>query len=143
MTWSTSSMGGCTRFLRRSLETGRQACRVKPGGGGEDHFDLLVVQRKRLLGSFFARGIARNTTAWVATSRQIEADLTRWGVPREGVHAIPNGVDIPKDLAPPTRNGVVHFLSMGRLEPEKAVDQTDPGFRRAAGGCARPSDDSG
>jgi glycosyltransferase involved in cell wall biosynthesis len=101
---------------------------VKPGGGGEDHFDLVVVQRKRLLGSFFARGIARNTTAWVATSRQIEADLTRWGVSREGVHAIPNGVEIPKDLAPPTRNGVVHFLSMGRLEPEKAVDQTIRAF---------------
>jgi glycosyltransferase involved in cell wall biosynthesis len=101
---------------------------VKPGGGGEDHFDLSVVQRKRLLGSFFARAIARNTTAWVATSRQIEADLTRWGVPRERVHAIPNGVEIPRDLARPMRNGVVHFLSMGRLEAEKAVDQTIRAF---------------
>jgi len=101
---------------------------IKPGGGGEDHFDLSVVQRKRLLGSFFARTIARNTTAWVATSRQIEEDLGRWGVPPERVHAIPNGVDIPRNLAPPTRNGVVHFLSMGRLEPEKAVDQTIRAF---------------
>jgi len=101
---------------------------VKPGRGGKDHFDLLVVQRKRLLGSFFARGIAHNTTAWVATSREIAADLARWGVSRERVHAIPNGVEIPMDLAPPTRNGVVHFLSMGRLEPEKAVDQTIRAF---------------
>jgi glycosyltransferase involved in cell wall biosynthesis len=101
---------------------------VKPGGGGQNHFDLSVVQRKRLLGPFFACAIARNTTAWVATSRQIEADLTRWGVPRERVHAIPNGVEIPRDLAPPTRNGVLHFLSMGRLEPEKAVDQTIRAF---------------
>ena len=34
---------------------------VKPGRGGQDHFDLLVVQRKRLLGPFFARGIAPTT----------------------------------------------------------------------------------
>jgi len=101
---------------------------VKPGGGGEDHFDLSVVERKRLLGSFFARAIARNTTAWVATGRQIEADLIRWGVPPECVHAIPNGVEIPSNLAPPLRNGVVHFLSMGRLEAEKAVDQTIRAF---------------
>ena len=101
---------------------------VKPGRGGEDHFDLLVVQRKRLLGSFFARCIARNTTAWVANSREIAADLSRWGVPRERVHAIPNGVDIPEDGAPPSRNGVVQFLSMGRLDAEKAVDQTIRAF---------------
>ena len=101
---------------------------VKPGRGGKDHFDLLVVQRKRLLGSFFARGIAHNTTAWVATSREIEADLVRWGVSRERVHAIPNGVEIPMDLAPPARNGVVHFLSMGRLDTEKAVDLTIHAF---------------
>jgi glycosyltransferase involved in cell wall biosynthesis len=101
---------------------------VKPGGGGEDHFDLAVVQRKRLLGSFFARAIATNTVAWVATGQQIEADLMRWGVPRDRVHPIPNGVEIPRHLAAPTPNGVVHFLSMGRLEPEKAVDQTIRAF---------------
>ena len=54
---------------------------VKPGRGGETHFDLLVVQRKRLLGSFFARGIARNTTAWIANSREIAADLVTLGRP--------------------------------------------------------------
>jgi glycosyltransferase involved in cell wall biosynthesis len=101
---------------------------VKLGRGGKDHFDLLVVQRKRLLGPFFARGIARNTTAWVATSREIEADLERWGVSRERVHTIPNGVEIPMDLVPPARNGVVHFLSMGRLDTEKAVDLTIHAF---------------
>ena len=55
---------------------------VKPGRGGETHFDLSVVQRKRLLGPFFARRIARNTTAWVANSREIAADLSGWGVPQ-------------------------------------------------------------
>ena len=48
---------------------------VKPGRGGEVSFDLSVVRRKRLLGSFFARSIARNTTAWVANSKEIAADL--------------------------------------------------------------------
>jgi glycosyltransferase involved in cell wall biosynthesis len=101
---------------------------VKPGRGGEAHFDLSVVRRKRLLGSFFARGIARNTSSWVANTQEIAADLTRWGVPSERVHAIPNGIDIPEDGGRQPRNGVVHFLSMGRLDAEKAVDQTIRAF---------------
>ena len=101
---------------------------VKPGRGGKDHFDLLVVQHKRLLGSFFARCIAHNTTAWVANSREIAADLSRWGVPSERVHAIPNGVEIPEYGGPQSRNGVVEFVSMGRLDVEKAVDQTIRAF---------------
>jgi glycosyltransferase involved in cell wall biosynthesis len=110
---------------------------VKPGRGGKDHFDLLVVQRKRLLGSFFARCITHNTTAWVANSREIAADLSRWGVPSERVHAIPNGVEIPEDEGPKSRNGVVEFVSMGRLDVEKAVDQTIRAFATLpAGGPA-------
>jgi glycosyltransferase involved in cell wall biosynthesis len=101
---------------------------VKPGRGGEAHFDLSVVRRKRLLGSLFARGIARNTTAWVANSEAIAADLAHWGVPRERVHAIPNGIDIPGEVGQQPKNGVVHFLSMGRLDREKAVDQTIRAF---------------
>ena len=101
---------------------------VKPGRGGETHFDLSVVRRKRLLGPLFARGIARNTTAWVANSREIAADLSGWGIPRERIHAIPNGIDIPEDRPRQTGNGVVHFLSMGRLDAEKAVDQTIRAF---------------
>jgi glycosyltransferase involved in cell wall biosynthesis len=101
---------------------------VRPGRGGEAHFDLSVVQRKRLLGPFFARGIARNTTAWVANTREIVADLSRWGVPRERVHAIPNGIDIPEDGRRPRSNGLVQFLSMGRLDSEKRVDQTIRAF---------------
>jgi glycosyltransferase involved in cell wall biosynthesis len=101
---------------------------VKPGRGGEAHFDLSVVRRKRLLGPFFAGRIARNTTAWVANSREIAADLARWGVLRERVHVIPNGIDIPDDGRRKAGNGVVRFLSMGRLDSEKAVDQTIRAF---------------
>ena len=101
---------------------------VKPGRGGETHFDLSVVQRKRLLGSFFARAIARNTTAWVANSQAIAADLARWAIPGERVHVIPNGIEIPAEGKRQSRNGVVHFVSMGRLDADKAVDQTIRAF---------------
>jgi len=72
--------------------------------------------------------IARNTTAWVANSKEIAADLMCWGIPSERVHTIPNGVEIPDDEEQRSRNGVVHFVSMGRLEVEKAVDQTIRAF---------------
>ena len=103
---------------------------VKPGRGGETHFDLSMVQRKRLVGSFVAQRIASNTTAWVANSREIAADLSCWGVPRERIHSIPNGIDIPAHGRRRSSNGVVHFLSMGRLDAEKAVDQTIRAFAR-------------
>jgi glycosyltransferase involved in cell wall biosynthesis len=109
---------------------------VKPGRGGDAHFDLSVVRRKRLLGPLFARGIANNTTAWVANSREIAADLSGWGIPRERVHAIPNGIDTPENPPRQTGNGVVHFLSMGRLDADKAVDQTIRAF------AALPADTS-
>jgi glycosyltransferase involved in cell wall biosynthesis len=101
---------------------------VKPGRGGETHFDLSVVQRKRLLGPFFARAIARNTTAWVANTQAIAKDLARWAIPRERVHVIPNGIDLPEEGGRQSRNGVVHFVSMGRLDVDKAVDQTIRAF---------------
>jgi glycosyltransferase involved in cell wall biosynthesis len=101
---------------------------VKPGRGGDAHFDLSVVRRKRLLGPFFARCIERNTTVWIANSREIAADLLRWGVPSERVHAIPNGVEIPEGGRRQPSNGVVRFLSMGRLDAEKAIDQTIRAF---------------
>jgi glycosyltransferase involved in cell wall biosynthesis len=101
---------------------------VKPGRGGSASFDLAVVRRKRLFGSAFARSIARNTTVWVANSQAIAADLARWGVPSDHVHVIPNGVEIPDRAERRSRNGVVHFVSMGRLEAEKAVDQTIRAF---------------
>jgi glycosyltransferase involved in cell wall biosynthesis len=101
---------------------------VKPGRGGETHFDLSVVHRKRLLGSFFARAIARDTTAWIANSQAIAGDLARWAIPGERVHVIPNGIEIPAEEGRQSRNGVIHFVSMGRLDAEKAVDQTIRAF---------------
>ena len=98
---------------------------VKPGRAGEPYFDLAVVRRKRLFGSFFEHAIASNTVAWIANSRDIMADLTEWGVPPERIHCIPNGIHVPDSIVhAPTTNGTVALLSMGRLDPEKAVDQS-------------------
>ena len=41
---------------------------------------------------------------------------------------IPNGVEIPDNEARQSSNGVVRFVSMGRLDAEKAVDQTIRAF---------------
>lgn len=96
---------------------------IKPGRGGEEHFDLSVVRRKRLFGRFFARAIRSGATAWVANSREIAEDLERWSVPPERVHAIPNGVAVPGDGGCGMDDGITRFLCMGRLDPEKGVDQ--------------------
>ena len=113
---------------------------VKPGRGGETHFDLSVVQRKRLLGPFFARAIARNTTAWVANSQEIAGDLSRWGVPRSACihsqrHRRSGGW---RRQVKQWRRPV---LSMGRLDADKAVDQTIRAFRRLSADTRRSPDD--
>jgi glycosyltransferase involved in cell wall biosynthesis len=96
---------------------------IKLGRGGPEHFDLSVVSRKRLFGSFFARQIARHPIAWVANSQEITKDLQNWPIPCERIHAIPNGVAIPEEIGPRDNEGMTRFLFMGRLDPEKAIDQ--------------------
>jgi glycosyltransferase involved in cell wall biosynthesis len=101
---------------------------VKLGRGGEKYFDLSVVRGKRLLGPFFVKRIVRYTTAWVANSREIINDLRNWSVPLDRIHAIPNGIAVPESPCLHSKNGVIQFLSMGRLDPEKAVDQVIHAF---------------
>jgi glycosyltransferase involved in cell wall biosynthesis len=101
---------------------------VKLGGGGEGHFDLYVVHSKRLLGRFFARRIVRYTTAWVASSREIVGNLRDWSVPCNRIHAIPNGVAVPENLEFRRSDGIIRFVSMGRLDREKAVDHAIRAF---------------
>jgi glycosyltransferase involved in cell wall biosynthesis len=96
---------------------------VKLGRGGDKHFDLSAVRRQRLFGFFFSTRIARDTTAWVANSQEIINDLRNWSIPSERVHAIPNGIAVPEDVRPRRDDGTIHFLCMGRVDPEKAIDQ--------------------
>jgi glycosyltransferase involved in cell wall biosynthesis len=103
---------------------------IKIGRGGAEHFDLDVVSRKRLFGSWYARTIVRHTTAYVANSREIAEDLRRWRIPPARIHQIPNGVDLsPVCLARPP-DGTVRFVYLGRLDQEKAIDLMIRGFAR-------------
>jgi glycosyltransferase involved in cell wall biosynthesis len=96
---------------------------VKIGRGGEEHFDLLVVRRKRLFGPFFACRIAQDSSAWIANSREIFVDLLRFNIAAEKIDDIPNGVAVRPLTNKPPADGVTRFLCIGRLDPEKAVDQ--------------------
>jgi glycosyltransferase involved in cell wall biosynthesis len=103
---------------------------IKIGRGGTEHFDLDVVSRKRLFGSWYARTIVRHVTAYVANSRNIIEDLRRWHVPATKIHQIPNGVEIPHLRADRPPGDIVRFVFLGRLDPEKAIDLMIRGFAR-------------
>ena len=96
---------------------------VKPGRGGE----RTSTSRSCVASGCSARSspaASRETPRRGSpTAARSPADLSGWGIPRERVHAIPNGIDIPEDRHG-RQDGVVRFLSMGRLDAEKAVDQT-------------------
>ncbi len=104
---------------------------VKLGRGGV-HFDLTVVRKKRLGGPVFSRLIARCTTAFVANSREIVADLQAIGIPDARILRLPNGVVLPPagrlKRTVPFGTAPVRFLYFGRLDAEKALDRMIRGF---------------
>jgi glycosyltransferase involved in cell wall biosynthesis len=102
---------------------------IKIGRGGRDHFDLDVVNRKKLFGPWYARTLVRHATGYVANSREIVEDLGRWGVPEARIHRIPNGVDLCADITRP-RSDAIRFVYLGRLDSEKAIDLMIRGFAR-------------
>jgi glycosyltransferase involved in cell wall biosynthesis len=104
---------------------------IKIGRGGVAHFDLDIVNRKRLLGQWYARVLVRHASGYVANSQEIAEDLLRWNVPISNIHRIPNGVDISADFAR-DRGPRVRFIYLGRLDPEKAIDVMIQGFARLA-----------
>jgi glycosyltransferase involved in cell wall biosynthesis len=104
---------------------------IKIGRGGPEHFDLDVVNRKRLLGRWYARVLLRHATGFVANSQEIAADLLRWKVPAARIHRIPNGVDISADFTR-NRGQRARFVYLGRLDREKAIDMMIRGFAQLA-----------
>ena len=102
---------------------------IKIGRGGREHFDLDVVNRKKLLGWWYARMLVNHATGYVANSREIAEDLRRWGVSTARIHRIPNGVDISGPL-PRRATNITRFAYLGRLDPEKAIDLMIRGFAR-------------
>jgi glycosyltransferase involved in cell wall biosynthesis len=103
---------------------------IKIGRGGIEHFDLDVVSRKRLFGSWYARTIVRHATAYVANSREITEDLRRWRIPAARVHQIPNGVDLSPACVTRPSSSSIRFVYLGRLDKEKAIDLMIRGFAR-------------
>ena len=69
---------------------------VKLGRGGKEHFDVNVVNKKKVIGKFFSKYILKNTTGWIANSKMIESDLKGHNIKDELIHKIYNGIDIDK-----------------------------------------------
>lgn len=68
--------------------------------------------------------ILHQADALIAISRDVEADLLRWGFPPQRIHRIPNGVDtayFQPTPAGPTRPPV-RFILMGRRHRQKGLD---------------------
>jgi glycosyltransferase involved in cell wall biosynthesis len=106
---------------------------IKLGRGGS-HFDLKIVKEKRLGGPLFWRAVNKLPTAFIANSREIVDDLHADGVQDIRIHRLPNGVEVPP-AAMRRRDRVfgephVHFLYIGRLDPEKALDHMIGGFAK-------------
>jgi glycosyltransferase involved in cell wall biosynthesis len=109
----------------------RKPTLIKIGRGGVEHFDIDVLNRKKLLGRMYARTLVTNATAYIANSREIVDDLKRWRVPSGRIHQIPNGVDIADEIVR-RAEGTVRFVYLGRLDPEKAIDLMIRGFGELA-----------
>jgi glycosyltransferase involved in cell wall biosynthesis len=99
---------------------------VKLGRGG-NHFDLASVRSKFLYGPFFSRLIAHHTTAWIANSAEIAADLKAAGIAPGKIVEIPNGVELP-ELRSKQWSAARRFLYLGRFDSEKALDHMIRGF---------------
>jgi glycosyltransferase involved in cell wall biosynthesis len=72
----------------------------------------------------WALEILHQADALIAISRDVEADLLRWGFPSQRIRHIPNGVDTgyftPNHAFP--RRHPVRFILLGRRHPQKGID---------------------
>jgi glycosyltransferase involved in cell wall biosynthesis len=114
---------------------------IKIGRGGE-HFDLGLVQGKRLGGRLAHRALMRHASGYIANSRQIVDDLLAHGVPSDRIFAVPNGVEIPNlgsgdASSPPDGSRPREYVCLGRLDPEKRIDVMLKGFACCSDGSAK------
>lgn len=103
---------------------------IKIGRGGQQHFDIDLVSRKRVIGSWYSSVLVRYTTGYIANSREITQDLRRWQVASHRIHEIPNGVELPALVDDAWQGSAVRCVYLGRLDPEKSVDMMIRGFSR-------------
>ena len=95
---------------------------VKPGAGGEKHFDVNAVNNKKIIGTFLSRYILKNVNGWVANSNLIVKDLKRHNVRNEFIHKIHNGINIKSIRINKFRKDKT-FIVASRLEEVKLCDQ--------------------
>lgn len=96
------------------------------------HFDLDRVRQKKLYGRVCAWILSRGVDVFVANSREIRADLLRWGVSEARIATIPNGVMVSDETCEISAKGreLTLFVYAGRLDTEKAVDILLKSFAR-------------
>ncbi len=104
-------------------------CAVKIGNSGE-RFDLAMMSRMMMSGGMMARYLSRNADRFIAISRTVRKDLSRFGVPDERIVDIPNGVELPSDVPGPEEKAALRkrlglpmdkqiVVYVGRLEKHK------------------------
>ena len=67
---------------------------VKCGNSGP-RFDLNMLAKTVPCGRIMAGYIAKNTTLFAAINREVGSQLKSWGVEKERIVFIPNGVSVP------------------------------------------------
>ena len=95
---------------------------VKPGAGGQKHFDINAVNNKKIIGKFFSKYILKNVSGWVANSSLIVKDLKRHNIKDEFIHKIHNGINIKTIRVNKFRKDKT-FIVASRLEKVKLCDQ--------------------
>lgn len=89
------------------------------GGSGAD---IRVIGTRKYFGAAGRRFVIAHGDRFVATTRSIEEDLTRWGVPAEKIVIIPNGLRIgPAEAGDAPETRAHRFLFLGRLDADKNV----------------------
>ena len=104
---------------------------VKVSGWWELERGVLAAHRWPL--SRLAFRCLKRVDAWQAISRRIARTLADRGVPADRILLLPNGVDTAR-FCGMTRNTQcpAHFLFVGRLVPEKGLDQLIDAFSSIA-----------
>jgi glycosyltransferase involved in cell wall biosynthesis len=76
-------------------------------------FDLTMMRKTNIFGSFMARRLLTHMDHWIAISEQVHQDILAEGVDETRISRIPNGVDVPSHCR--TAATVGRFLYLGRL----------------------------
>ncbi len=91
---------------------------VKIGNSGLA-LDVRALKRKRFVGSFFLKKSLEGSPTFVAISAKIEKELVQFGIPKQYIHKITNGViSLEANFKAPNAKAL-QFFWHGRFEPIK------------------------